>query len=182
MRLFIATDSDSCLSISIALHCAFAIICTFVDCCTSICTYVDSCSSTSTMFSFHVSFCTIYASTNCCSITSFSSNSSMNTESIDVAFGPICSFAHQRFFLLCKNLTIDVIVIFISWIIVYKNYIFSLYTFLFTHSKDDECNNDLIAKAEYATHFHTLLFLTLLSLMLFSTISLPPASSCYYYD
>jgi hypothetical protein len=53
---FITTNFDFCLSISIALHCASTIICTFVDCCTSTCTFVDSCSSTSTMFSSPMSF------------------------------------------------------------------------------------------------------------------------------
>ncbi len=148
VRLFIATDSDSCLSISIALHCAFAIICTFVDCCTSTCTSMDSCSYTSTMFSSHVSFCTIYASTNCYSTTSSSSNSSMNTKSTNVAIGPIYSLAHQHLFLLRKNLIVDVPFVSISRIIVYKNHIFSLYTFPSTHSKDDdECSNDLIANS-----------------------------------
>ncbi len=47
---------------------------------------------------------TIYASTKCCSITSSSFVSSMNIVSIDVAHGPIYSFACQLFLLLRKKL------------------------------------------------------------------------------
>ncbi len=108
VHLFIATDSNSWFSISIALHCVSAIICTFVDRCTSTCTSMDSCSYISTMLSSPVSFYIVYASTNCYSKTSSSSNSSMNTESTDAALGPICFLAHQCLFLLRKNLNVDV--------------------------------------------------------------------------
>ncbi len=64
-HLLFATTSNSCLSISIALHCAFAIACTYVACYTSTCTSMDSCSSISTTFSSLASFCIVYASTKC---------------------------------------------------------------------------------------------------------------------
>jgi hypothetical protein len=67
----------------------------------------------------------------------------MHTGSINVALGPICSLACQCHMLLRKNSTIDVLVISMSWIIVYANCIFSLYAFPSTHSKHDECDNNL---------------------------------------
>jgi hypothetical protein len=119
---------------------------TCVDYWPSICTLVDGYTSASTMFSSFTSICAICASTKCYSTTSSSSYSSMNTKSIDVAFGPICSLAHQCFILVHKNSTLDVPIISMSWIITYTNNIFSLYAFPFAHSKDDdECNGNLIA-------------------------------------
>jgi hypothetical protein len=45
-----------------------------------------------------------------------------------------------------KNWTANVLVIFISWIIVYTNCIFSLYVFPCAHFEDDdECGGDLTA-------------------------------------
>jgi hypothetical protein len=70
----------------------------------------------------------------------------MHTRSIDVAPSPIYSFTFQRHLLLCKNSIINVLVVFMSWIIVRVNYIFSLYPFPFAHSKDDdEWDDDLRA-------------------------------------
>jgi hypothetical protein len=71
-------------SISIALHCAFVIICTSMSCCTFNCIYVDSCSFFATTFSSIAPFYTVYASTKWCSSTSSSSDSLMHTKSIDV--------------------------------------------------------------------------------------------------
>jgi len=96
------------------------------------------------MFSSLVSFSIVYSSTKCCSTLLSSSDSSMNIRSIDVAFSPICSFGHQCFLLMCKNSTIDVLVVFMSSTIIYANCVFSLYAFPFTHSDhDDECGGKL---------------------------------------
>jgi len=112
----------------------------------STCISRDRCSSTSIMFSSLVSFSIVCSSTKCCSTPSSSSDSSMNTGSIDVALSRIYSFGHQHLLLLWKNSTIDVLVVFISWIIVYANCVFSLYAFLFTHSNhDNECGGKLKA-------------------------------------
>jgi hypothetical protein len=109
-------------------------------------TFIDGYTSASTMFSSHVSFYIIYASTKCCSTTSSSYDSSMNTWSIDVTPCLICFLAHQCLLLLRKNSIPNVPDVSISWIIIYANCIFSLYTFLFAHCKDDdECGNDLTA-------------------------------------
>jgi hypothetical protein len=48
--------------------------------------------------------------------------------------------------LMRKNSTTNLLVISISWIIIYANCIFSLYAFSSTHSEDDdECDGDLTA-------------------------------------
>ncbi len=93
--------------------------------------------------SFLVSVCAACASTNCCSTTLFSSNFSMNIKSTNFVLGHVCAFACQCLLLMCKNSTSDVPIWSISWIIICANCIFSLYTFLFAHSEDDEeCNDD----------------------------------------
>ncbi len=47
---------------------------------------------------------------------------------------------------MCKNSITNLLVIFISWNIIYANCIFSLYAFPSTHSEDDdECDGDLTA-------------------------------------
>jgi len=140
-HILFATTSNSRLSISIALPCVFAIACTYVNYCTSTYTFVDGCTCASTTFSSLASF---YTSTKCYSVVSFSPNSSMNIGSTNVAPSLIYFLTHQCLLLLCKNSTIDVLVVPISWIIVYANCIFSLYTFPSTYSKDDdECDDDL---------------------------------------
>jgi hypothetical protein len=107
---------------------------------------MDNYSFALTTFSSFASFYTFYASTKCYSIASSSFHSSMNTKSTDVAHGFVCSLTCQRLLLLRKNSTIDVLIVFMSWIIVYANCIFSLYAFPSTHSEDDnECVNNLIA-------------------------------------
>ncbi len=93
VHFLFATTFDSCLSISIALCCAFAITYTFVVCYTSTCIFVDVCTSTSTMFSSLASFCITYASTKCSSTTLSSLDSSMNIKSTNVTIGPFDSFA-----------------------------------------------------------------------------------------
>ncbi len=140
------TTSNSHLSISIALCYAFAIASTFVDCCISTCTSMDGCISASTMLSSLASVFVIYASTKCYSTTSSSSNSSMNIRSTNVIPSHVYSLARQPFYFCTKTQTADVLVVFMSWIIVGTKYIFSLYAFPSAHFKDDdECNNNLIA-------------------------------------
>jgi len=143
VHLLFAITSTSHYSISISLWCAFAIVYTSLVFCIFNYTYVSNCSSYATMFSSLASFCIICASTKWCSLVSSSSDFSMHTGSINVALGPICSLACQCHMLLRKNSTIDVLVISMSWIIVYANCIFSLYAFPSTHSKHDECDNNL---------------------------------------
>jgi hypothetical protein len=93
-----------------------------------------------------VSFPIVCSSTKCCSTASSSSNSSMNTRSIDVVIGPIYFFGCQCLLLLCKNSTTYILAVFMSWIIIYTRCIFSLYTFPFTHSNDDdECGGNFKA-------------------------------------
>ncbi len=136
VRLFFTAFSNSHFSISIALRCAFAIACTFV----------DGYTFTSTMFSFLAFVCAICACIDCYSTLS-SSDYLMNIRFIDVAPNPICFLSCQLLLLLHKNSTIDGLVLYISWIIVYTNCIFSLYVFPFAHFEDDdEYSGDLIAK------------------------------------
>jgi len=145
-RRFFVTIFDSRLLISIAFCCVFAIAYTFVDYYTSTRTFVNSCYSTLISLFSPVSFCAICASTKCCSTTLSSSDSSMYTKSIDVIHGPIYSLACHYLLFLCKNSITNVLVVFISWIIICTNFIFSLYTFLFAHFEDDdECGDDLTA-------------------------------------
>jgi hypothetical protein len=77
-------------------------------------------------------------------------DSSINNRSIHVAHGLVYSLACQLLLLLCKSLIVDVLILYISCIIVCANNIFSLYTFPSTHSKDDdECGGNLKPMAEY---------------------------------
>jgi hypothetical protein len=89
--LLFTIASASCYSIFIAFCCAFAIVCTFAPCYTF---NSNSCSSFVIIFSFDMSFYIVCASTKCYSSVSSSFNSSIHTRSINVALGPICSFAH----------------------------------------------------------------------------------------
>jgi hypothetical protein len=95
--------TPSCYSISIALHCVSTIIYTFVACYTFNCIYVDSYFSFTTTFASLMSFCTICASTKCCSSASSSFDSSMHARSINVAPSHVCSLTHQHCLLLRKN-------------------------------------------------------------------------------
>ncbi len=112
-HLFFARTSDSRLSISITLWYASTISYTFMDCCNSTFTFVDSYSFASTTFPSPMSLYVVYASTNFCSTSSSSFDSSMNIGSIDVAFGLVYPLAHQRLLLLRINSTIDDSIIFI---------------------------------------------------------------------
>ncbi len=59
-HILFTTTSNSCLLISIAFCCAFAIANTSMDYYISTCTYVDSCIFASVTFSSPTFFCTIY--------------------------------------------------------------------------------------------------------------------------
>jgi len=68
----------------------------------------------------------------------------MHIKSIDVALSPVYFLTHQHHLLLHKNSSANVPVVSMSRIIVYANYIFSLYVFPSTHFEDvDECGGDL---------------------------------------
>jgi NAD-dependent oxidoreductase involved in siderophore biosynthesis len=99
----LATTSNSHYSISIALCRASTITYTFESCHTSTCTFVDSCCFVATTFSSLAFLCIVYTSIKCCSTTSSSFNSSMNTRSTNVAPSPIYFFTCQHRLLLCKT-------------------------------------------------------------------------------
>jgi hypothetical protein len=61
-----------------------------------------------------VAFRVVCDSTKCCCTTSSSSDSSMNTESTNVALNLVCSLACQHLLLLRKNSIADVLVISMS--------------------------------------------------------------------
>ncbi len=117
--------------------------CTFVD----VYIFIITCTLTSNTSSSFVFFCIAYASIDRYSTPSSSSNFSMFTTSINVAFGLACSLEFQQPLLhMHKNSTTYVSNLYISWIIVCKNCIFSLYVLTSSHFENDgECNNDLIA-------------------------------------
>ncbi len=142
-----------------------------------------SCSSYPTTFSSYMSFCTIYASTKWCSSTLSSSNSSMHTGSINIAPGFVCSFAHQRHLLLRKNSTAYVLIVLMSWIIIYaiisSNYMPSL---LHISKMMMNAVATLHPTTEYSTFLLFLLFSTPLLLMLFSTLSLSPPAFIYAHS
>jgi hypothetical protein len=77
------------------------------------------------------------ALTNHFSTPSSSSNFSMFIRFIDVVHGFTCTLELWPLLHLCKNSTTNVLNLYISWIIVCTNCIFSLYVFPFSHSKDD---------------------------------------------
>jgi hypothetical protein len=56
-------------------------------------------------------------------------NSSMHIEFINVTHGLVYSFAHQHHLLMCKKSIRDVLIIFMSWIIICTNCMISLYMF-----------------------------------------------------
>jgi len=89
---------------------------------------------------------TIYVSAKCYSTTLSSFDSSINNRSSHVAHGLVYSLARQLLLFLFKNSTANVLILYISWIVICANSIFSLYTFPFAHFKDDdECGGNLKA-------------------------------------
>jgi hypothetical protein len=120
-HLLFTTTFTSHYSISIALHCASAIVYTYVACYTFNYIFVNNCSSWATTFSSLASFCIVYASIKWCSSSLSSSNSSMHIESIDVVSGFGYFLAHQHRLLLFKNSIAYVPIIFVFWIIAYVN-------------------------------------------------------------
>jgi hypothetical protein len=173
--LFFVIVSNSCFSISITLCCVSTIAYTFVDCCTFTYTSIDRYTSTSITFSSPTSFCVVYSSIKCSSTTSSSSDFSLNTGFNNLARGPICSLAHQLFLFLCKNLIVDVPILYISWIIVYTN-ASSHYMFLLLHIPKMMMNATMTLQPtiEHSTHLHALLVSTPLLLLFFLAIMLPP--------
>ncbi len=124
------------ISISITLGC------TSID----ICTFVDGYTPTLNIFSSSTSFYIAYVLTNCCYTPSSSSDSSMFTESTNVAPGLACTFELQPLLHLHKNSNAYVPILYISWIIVCANCIFSLYGLPSSHLKNDgECGDKFIA-------------------------------------
>ncbi len=114
MHLLFATTFASHCYISIALHCAFAIVCTSLACCIFNYTFMDRCSSFVTTFSSLASFCIVFSSTKCCSSTSFSFDSSIRTRSTNVTLGPVYFLACQCCLLLRKISTKDVPIVSMS--------------------------------------------------------------------
>jgi hypothetical protein len=134
-HFFTFVDYGTLISISIALGYITINVCTFINVCTL---------ALDTSFSF-ASYCTTCVSTNGCSTPSSSFDFSMCIGSIDVAPGLACSFELQPRLHLHKNSIADVPIIYISWIIVCVNCIFSLYALPFSHSENDgECDDNLI--------------------------------------
>jgi hypothetical protein len=177
-RLFFAIAFASCYSISITIHCASTIVYTFMAYCTFNYIFVDSCCSYATMLSSLASFYTMSASTKWCSLTLSSFDSSMHTKSIDVTPHPLCSLTRQRHLLMRKNSITYVQIVFISWIIIYTNYIFSLYTLPFAHSEDDdECNGNLTTNNWI---FNTFFFVLLNSFFTFVFFNNLASSSCLH--
>ncbi len=111
-RILFVTTFNSCLYISITLCYACAIACTFVARCTSTCTFVDNYFSTIITFFSLASFCTVCASTKCCSTASSFFDSSMNIGSTNVTPGFVYFLACQCHLLLCKNSIMDVPIVF----------------------------------------------------------------------
>ncbi len=143
--LLFAIAFASHYSMSIALCYAFAIVYTSMACYIFNSTSMDNCSSFTTTFSSFTSFYNVNASTKCYSSTSSSFNSSMHIKSTNITPCPVCFLAHQHHLLLHKNSIAYILIVFVFWIIVCANCIFSLYAFPSAHSKnDDECGDDLI--------------------------------------
>ncbi len=113
-HLLFATTFASRYCISITLCCAYAILCTFVACYTFNCTFADKCSSFTITFFSLASFCIICASTKCCSLASFSSDSLMHIGSIDVALGLVYSLTCRCRMLLHKNSITNVPIVYVS--------------------------------------------------------------------
>jgi hypothetical protein len=73
------------------------------------------------------------------------SDSSMHIGSTNVALGHVYSLACQHHLILHKKSTTYAPIISMSWIIVYTNYIFSLYAFPSARFEDDDkCNDNFI--------------------------------------
>ncbi len=99
-------------------------------------------------------------STKYCSTPS-SSDLWMHIGSTSVAPRPLYSFELQPFFRLCKNSIIDVLDLYISWIMEYTNYIFSWYYFPSSHSKDDsECDDNFTLNGWLSKYFLNVLVTT----------------------
>ncbi len=147
-------------------------------CCIINYTSMNNCSYCKTMFSSLASFCTICASTKWCYLVSPSFDSSMHTRSVHVAHVPIYYLTGQCRLLLRKNSITNVLIMSMSWIIFYTNYIFTLYAFPSAHSKDDdECGNDLTSNGWI---FNTPLFAIFNSYFVYLILNNFVFSSCLH--
>jgi hypothetical protein len=117
--LFVAT-SDSCTLISIAFNCVYVIAYTFV----------DGCIFPSMMFSSFASIYVVYASTNYCSTTSFSSNSSMNTKPTYVALSHV-SLLHANVFCFCVKSQLQMFQFYLYHELLFAQIVFSHYMLSF---------------------------------------------------
>jgi hypothetical protein len=106
------------------------------------CIFFNGHTPTSSTYPSFASLCVATClSTNCCS-TSSSSNSWMHIGSTSVVHGLLCSLELKPLFRLHKNSIVDVLDLYIFWIMECAICIFSWYYFLSSHSEDDgECNN-----------------------------------------
>jgi hypothetical protein len=125
-------------------------------------TSIDGCTPTSNMLSSFASFYIACASIDYYSTPSSSSNSSMYTRSIDVILGHACSLELQPLICLCKNSTIDVLILYIFWIIICAHCIFSMYDLLHILKMMVNIATTLPPMAKYSKLQHVLLFSTLL--------------------
>jgi hypothetical protein len=167
MHLLCTTTFDSCISISITP--SYVSI--------NACTSMDGCISTSMKFSSLLFVYVACASINCCFIVLSSFYSSINTRSTDVAHGLVSSLAPISLLVLRKNSITYVIVLFILWIIIFANYIFSLYAFPSIHYEDDEYGGDLIANGWILNTPSCSTFRNSSYVFFFSTIPFPPPVS-----
>jgi hypothetical protein len=131
--------------------------------------------------------CIVFSFTKCCSTTSSSSDSSMNTGSTNVAPSHIYYFACQLFLLLhnrCANYIYIYIYIYIYHELSFVQILFSHCTFFpSAHFKDDdEWDGDLQPTTKYSTHLHVLIVSTPLLFLFFSTILLPPPTFVYAHS
>jgi hypothetical protein len=179
--LFITTF-DSWLLISIALRCAYAITCTYVDCCTSTYTFVDGYTSASMMFSSLAFICTACASTNYNSTTLSFSNSSMNIESIDVLL-VLSIVLYANIFCFCAKTQLQTFQSYLYHELLFAQIISSHYMpFLLHISKMMNTAMTLQPMTKYSTCLHALHFSTPLPLLFFSTIILRPLTCIYAHS
>jgi len=111
-------------------------------------------------------------------------DSSMHTGSTNVALGHVYSLACQHRLILHKKSTTYAPIISMSWIIIYTNYIFSLYVFPSARFEDDdECDdnfitNDWILNTPFCVFFNS--FSTFVLLNNFASSSYPLMCSLLY--
>jgi hypothetical protein len=149
--LLTSTELGAFTSISITLGCISI----------NICTYVDGCTFTWDTSSSPTSFCVVYAFTNCRSTPLFSFDFSMFIESTYVIPSLAYTLELQPIMCFHEIFITNILIIFISWIIICTNCFFSMYISPSSHSKDDgECGGNFIANNWM---FNTHVFSTILN-------------------